>query len=94
MKKQNQTLLIILEESAFFSPEYYQIMTHQNVKYLKINCYSVIEVENVDEVYKELKNKTVPIEIELRNEPWGDRHFAIKDPNGIGIDIVTYTEPE
>ncbi|WP_392448590.1 hypothetical protein ACF3OB_04895 [Capnocytophaga canis] len=43
MKKQNQTLLIILEESAFFSPEYYQIMTHQNVKYLKINCYSVIE---------------------------------------------------
>ncbi|MFK8271207.1 VOC family protein [Capnocytophaga stomatis] len=44
-------------------------MTHQNVKYLKINCYSVIEVENVDEVYKELKNKNIPIEIELRNEP-------------------------
>ncbi|MFK8269360.1 VOC family protein [Capnocytophaga cynodegmi] len=56
--------------------------------------YLTIEVENVDEVYKELKNKSVPIEIELRNEPWGDRHFAIKDPNGIGIDIVTYTEPE
>ncbi|GIJ95173.1 hypothetical protein CAPN002_23910 [Capnocytophaga stomatis] len=54
---------------CFFSPEYYQIMTHQNVKYLKINCYSVIEVENVDEVYKELKNKNIPIEIELRNEP-------------------------
>ncbi|MFK8274740.1 VOC family protein [Capnocytophaga canimorsus] len=56
--------------------------------------YLTIEVENVDEVYKELKNKNIPIEIELRNEPWGDRHFAIKDPNGIGIDIVTYTEPE
>ncbi|GIM56894.1 VOC family protein [Capnocytophaga canimorsus] len=56
--------------------------------------YLTIEVENVDEVYKELKNKSIPIEIELRNEPWGDRHFAIKDPNGIGIDIVTYTEPE
>ncbi|MFK8297691.1 VOC family protein [Capnocytophaga cynodegmi] len=48
--------------------------------------YLTIEVENVDEVYKELKNKNIPIEIELRNEPWGDRHFAIKDPNGIGID--------
>ncbi|GIM51562.1 glyoxalase [Capnocytophaga cynodegmi] len=56
--------------------------------------YLTIEVENVDEVYKELKNKNIPIEIELRNEPWGDRHFAIKDPNDIGIDIVTYTEPE
>ncbi|MFJ1490159.1 VOC family protein [Capnocytophaga canis] len=56
--------------------------------------YLTIEVENVDEVYKELKNKNIRIEIELRNEPWGDRHFAIKDPNGIGIDIVTYTEPE
>ncbi|MFJ1365782.1 VOC family protein [Capnocytophaga canimorsus] len=56
--------------------------------------YLTIEVENVDEVYKELKNKNIPIEIELRNEPWGDRHFAIKDPNGIDIDIVTYTEPQ
>ncbi|GJQ07949.1 glyoxalase [Capnocytophaga cynodegmi] len=56
--------------------------------------YLTIEVENVDEVYKELKNKNIPIEIELRNEPWGDRHFAIKDPNGIGIDIVIYTKPE
>ncbi|MFK8301645.1 VOC family protein [Capnocytophaga stomatis] len=56
--------------------------------------YLTIEVENVDEVYKELKFKNIPIEIELRNEPWGDRHFAIKDPNGIGIDIVTYSEPD
>lgn len=55
--------------------------------------YLTIEVENVDEVYKELKDKGVQIEIEIRDEPWGDRHFAIKDPNGIGIDIVTYTKP-
>ncbi len=56
--------------------------------------YLTIEVENVDEVYKQLKGKNIPIEIEIRDEPWGDRHFAIKDPNGIGIDIVTYTKPE
>ncbi|WP_372474701.1 VOC family protein [Capnocytophaga sp. ARDL2] len=56
--------------------------------------YITIEVENVDEIYRELKAKNIPIEIELRNEPWGDRHFAIKDPNNIGIDIVTYTKPE
>ena len=56
--------------------------------------YLTIEVENVDEVYKQLKDKGILMEIEIRDEPWGDRHFAIKDPNGIGIDIVTYTNPE
>ena len=54
--------------------------------------YFTIEVENVDDVYKQLNTKGVPIEVEIRNEPWEDRHFAIKDPNGIGVDIVTYTK--
>jgi len=53
--------------------------------------YLTIEVENVDEVYKEFKEKKIEITIDIRDEPWGDRHFAIKDPNGIGIDIVTYS---
>lgn len=56
--------------------------------------YLTIEVENVDEVYERLKKQGVKMEIDIRNEPWGDRHFAIVDPNGIGIDIVTYTKPE
>lgn len=56
--------------------------------------YLTIEVENVDEVYNQLKEKGIQMEIEIRDEPWGDRHFAIKDPNGIGVDIVTYTKPE
>ncbi|TPN84081.1 VOC family protein [Aquimarina algicola] len=56
--------------------------------------YLTIEVEKVDTIYKKLKNKGVKIEVEIRDEPWGDRHFAIVDPNGIGIDIVTYTKPE
>lgn len=57
----------------------------------KQGVYLTIEVENVDAVYQEIKQKNIPIEIELKDEPWGDRHFAIKDPNGVGIDIVTYT---
>lgn len=53
--------------------------------------YLTIEVEDVDAIHKEIKKKGVAIKIELRDEPWGDRHFAIQDPNGIGIDIVKYT---
>jgi len=56
--------------------------------------YLTIEVEDVDRVYEQLKTKEVEFEIEIRDEPWGDRHFAIVDPNGVGIDIVTYTKPE
>lgn len=55
--------------------------------------YLTIETDDVDKLYNELKQKGAEIRIELRNEPWGDRHFAIQDPNGIGIDIVTYSPP-
>ncbi|WP_097133792.1 VOC family protein [Pedobacter xixiisoli] len=52
--------------------------------------YLTIEVDDVDALYQNLKKKGVNIKIDLRNEPWGDRHFAIQDPNGIGIDLVKY----
>ena len=56
--------------------------------------YLTIEVEDVDTIYEKIKSLGVEIKIEIRDEPWGDRHFAIQDPNGIGIDIVRYTAPE
>jgi catechol 2,3-dioxygenase-like lactoylglutathione lyase family enzyme len=52
--------------------------------------YLTLEVDDVDKLYAQLKNKKTEIKIDIRNEPWGDRHFAIQDPNGIGIDIVKY----
>ena len=55
--------------------------------------YLTIEVDDVDKIYREIKEKGVKIAIELRDEPWGDRHFAISDPNGLGIDIVRYQAP-
>ena len=56
--------------------------------------YLTIEVDDVDQIYHKIKEKGINIHIEIRNEPWGDRHFAIQDPNGVGIDIVKYTQPE
>lgn len=53
--------------------------------------YLTIEVEDVDTLYEEMKKKKVEIMIEIRDEPWGDRHFAIRDPNGVGIDLVKYS---
>ena len=56
--------------------------------------YLTIEVDDVDKIYAEMKKKKVDIKIDIRNEEWGDRHFAIQDPNGIGIDIVKYSPKE
>ncbi|GAB3328400.1 VOC family protein [Larkinella ripae] len=55
--------------------------------------YLTIEVDDVDAEYERIKALNVPFEIEIRDEPWGDRHFAIVDPNGIGVDVVTFTPP-
>ncbi len=56
--------------------------------------YFTIEVDDVDSMYKVVREKGVPIKISIRDEPWGDRHFAIEDPNGIKIDVITYNAPE
>lgn len=56
--------------------------------------YLTLEVPDADRLYEEIRKKGVEIRIDIRDEPWGDRHFAIVDPNGIGIDIVHYQEPE
>lgn len=53
--------------------------------------YLTVEVKDIDKIYKNFKLKSLPIVVDLRDEPWGDRHFAITDPNGISIDIVKYS---
>lgn len=56
--------------------------------------FLTIEVEDVDAWYEEIKKRGIPIEVEMKDETWGDRHFAVVDPNGIGIDFVHHTPPQ
>ncbi len=51
------------------------------------------EVRNVDQEYKKLRNAKIPVLLDLRTEDWGQRHFMIKDPGGMVIDVVQATEP-
>ncbi len=48
------------------------------------------EVENATELYETLKGKDVPFVYELRDEEWGQRHFMLKDPAGVVVDVVEY----
>ncbi len=57
--------------------------------YLGRGMWITIDVEDVDAQHARLSSLDVPIEVALRTEEWGDRHFVIRDPNGIGVDVVT-----
>lgn len=81
-------------ELSFLLPEHSSQQPLFHPPFQGQGMYLTIEVEDVDLIYQELKKKKVDIRIDIRNEPWGDRHFAITDPNGIAIDIVKYTDPE
>lgn len=81
-------------ELSFLLPDHPSQQPLFQSAYTGKGVYLTIEVENVDEIYRELMAKQVPITIDLRDEPWGDRHFAVTDPNGIGVDIVQYQQPE
>ena len=52
-----------------------------------------LEVDDADSAYVEAKKKSLNIVVKLRSEEWGQRHFCVKDPNGIYLDIVQAIEP-
>ena len=53
-----------------------------------------LEVEDADEAFTEARAKALNISLELRSEDWGQRHFCVKDPNGLHLDIVQAIEPK
>lgn len=51
------------------------------------------EVEDVDAEYARLVGEGLPMLIAVRSEPFGQRHFITRDPNGVLIDVITPIEP-
>lgn len=78
-------------EISFLLPNHPSQQSLFQKEYQGLGLYLTIEVEDVDELYHYIKKKGIEIKIDIRDEPWGDRHFAIEDPNGVGVDIVRYS---
>lgn len=52
-----------------------------------------IEVDDVDSVYKQLvADGYAPVQ-DLCDQPWGQRHFIIRDPGGTFLEVVTLITP-
>ncbi len=52
-----------------------------------------LEVDDADAAYESAQSRSLDIVFELRSEDWGQRHFCLRDPNGVHIDIVQSFEP-
>lgn len=78
-------------EISFLLPDHPSQQPFFRQPFQRQGMYLTIEVDDVDAWYQRLKKQGIEMKIDIRDEPWGDRHFAIEDPNGIGIDMVTYT---
>ncbi|CEJ68883.1 Glyoxalase-like domain protein [Chryseobacterium oranimense G311] len=50
-----------------------------------------IEVDNVDELYKKIKQEGFEITYGMADESWGVRRFFVKDPFGNLINILQHT---
>ena len=51
-----------------------------------------IEVDNVDDAYKRMKEGKFKIEYHINDEPWGVRRFFVRDPFGKQVNILSHTK--
>jgi catechol 2,3-dioxygenase-like lactoylglutathione lyase family enzyme len=53
-----------------------------------------IQVDDARRFHDRVRGEGVEIVYPLRDEPWGQRRFMIRDPAGSSIDVVEQTEPQ
>ncbi len=47
-----------------------------------------LESDDVDHIHACAVSLELPIVLNLRDEPWGQRHFITRDPTGLLLDVV------
>jgi catechol 2,3-dioxygenase-like lactoylglutathione lyase family enzyme len=55
--------------------------------------FLTFQVEDARAEFERLRAAGAPIAYELRDEPWGQRRFALRDPAGTWLDVVEQIEP-
>lgn len=66
-----------------YSPDYAAIVNTAE-RHFEIMWF----VDNVEDIYKEFKEKNVTIASDLEDKPWGVREFTVEDINGYYLRIA------
>lgn len=57
-------------------------------------AFMVIEVADVEELYRKALDKSLPIQEKLRIQSWGHRSFCLREPNGLTLYLFSVmTDP-
>ena len=94
---QNEWYLHLVSESgiqlAFMLPNQPSQPDIFQKKYNGSGLTFSLEVDDADQAFAYAMDKSLNIALSLRSEDWGQRHFAVEDPNGVYIDVVQAIEP-
>jgi len=55
--------------------------------------FVTIESDDVDALHEWARTLGVDVVYTLRDEEWGQRHFMVRDPAGLFVDVVKYIPP-
>lgn len=56
-------------------------------------AFLTLQVDDARAAFAQLQQSGTPIAYPLRDEPWGQRRFAIVDPSGLWLDVVQQIDP-
>ena len=55
--------------------------------------FVTLQVDDAAAEHERLVSAGAPIAYPLRDEPWGQRRFALRDPAGTWVDVVQQIDP-
>ena len=56
-------------------------------------AFLTLEVVDAKALYDEMRGRGLTVTYELKDEPWGQKRFAVLDPNKLWVDVVEQTQP-
>jgi uncharacterized glyoxalase superfamily protein PhnB len=56
--------------------------------------FLTLEVSDAKSLYDDIKKRGLPVAYSLKDEPWGQKRFAVVDPNNLWVDVVQQINPE
>ena len=80
-------------ELAFMQPNQESQPPPLHPAFNGVGVIFTLEVAEPDALYQAVRNAGCEIVVELRDEPWGQRHFLIRDPAGNLVDLVKQISP-
>lgn len=82
-----------LVELAFIQPNHESQPPVFQTAFAGGGVFYTLEVADAASEYDRLRNEGVQMALGLRDEPWGERHFAVTDPNDIPVNVSQLIPP-